>query len=125
MWFLMGATSCHVVCSRRSQRPVISPPIELEISAPAACMFHHPTCRHFQRCEPTDITGRNLPMMAIPLSLDAHQCALVACAWRVANAKRRQRADHFVADTTAKQLRYLPAQMENFLGSYNSAAFIV
>ena len=94
---------------RRSQRPEISPPIELEISAPAACIFHHATCRHFQRCEPTDITGRNLPMMPIPLSLDAHQCALVACAWRVENAKRRQRVDRLVADTTAKQLRYLPA----------------
>ena len=33
--------------------------------------------------------------------------------------------DRLVADTTAKQLRYLPAQMENFLGSYISAAFIV
>ena len=33
--------------------------------------------------------------------------------------------DRLVADTTAKQLRYLLAQMENFLGSYNSAAFIV
>ena len=33
--------------------------------------------------------------------------------------------DRLVADTTAKQLRYLPAQMENFLGSCNSAAFIV
>ena len=75
---------------RRSQRPEISPPIELEISAPAACIFHHATCRHFHRCEPTDITGRNLPMMLIPLSLDAHQCVLVACAWRVENAKRRQ-----------------------------------
>ena len=75
---------------RRSERPEISPPIELEISAPAACIFHHATCRHFQRCEPTDITGRNLPMMPIPLSLDAHQCVLVACAWRVENAKRRQ-----------------------------------
>ena len=74
----------------RSQRPEISPPIELEISAPAACIFHHATCRHFQRCEPTDITGRNLPMTPIPLSLDAHQCVLVACAWRVENAKRRQ-----------------------------------
>ena len=52
--------------------------------------FHHATCRHFQRCEPTDITGRNLPMMPIPLSLDAHQCVLVARAWRVENAKRRQ-----------------------------------
>ena len=75
---------------RRSQRPEISPPIELEISAPAACIFHHATCRHFQRCQPTDIIGRNLPMMLIPLSLDAHQCVLVACAWRVENAKRRQ-----------------------------------
>ena len=75
---------------RRSQRPEISPPIELEISAPAACIFHHATCRHFQRCEPTDITGRNLPMMPTPLSLDAHQCVLVARAWRVENAKRRQ-----------------------------------
>ena len=107
---------------RRSQRPEISPPIELEISAPAACIFHHATCRHFQRCEPTDIIGRNLPMM---LSPDAHQCVLVACAWAGGKCKATTSVDRLVADTTAKQLRYLPAQMENFLGSYISAAFIV